>query len=109
MNTRTRHAIEYDLSTAVKKDGTIVAKDLVAYSNQGAYASHGHAIVANGITAFRHLYAPENIRAKAYTIYTNCPVGGAMRAYGIPSMLLILKPILMMWLLLWVWIHMISV
>ena len=85
VNTRTRHAIEYDLSTGVKKDGTIVAKDLVAYSNQGAYASHGHAIVANGITAFRHLYAPENIRAKAYTIYTNCPVGGAMRAYGIPQ------------------------
>ena len=56
-----------------------------AYSNQGAYASHGHAIAANGLTAFRLQYACPNIRGEAYTIYTNTPVGGAMRAYGIPQ------------------------
>ena len=56
-----------------------------AYSNQGAYASHGHAIAANGLTAWRLQYACPNIRGEAYTIYTNTPVGGAMRAYGIPE------------------------
>lgn len=85
LNTRTRHAIFYDLKMGVKKDGTIVAKEMTAVSNQGAYASHGHSIVANGATAWRHLYHCENIRAKAFTVYTNTPVGGAMRGYGIPQ------------------------
>lgn len=84
-NTRTRHAIEYDLTAGVDKEGRLVAKEMKAYSNQGAYASHGHAIAANGLTAFRLQYACPNIRGKAYTIYTNTPVGGAMRAYGIPQ------------------------
>ena len=84
-NTRTRHAIEYDLTAGVNRDGTILAKDMKAYSNQGAYASHGHAICANGLTAWRLQYACPNIRGTGYTIYTNTPVGGAMRAYGIPQ------------------------
>ncbi len=84
-NTRTRHSIEYDLTAGVDKTGHFVAKDMKAYSNQGAYASHGHAIAANGLTAWRLQYACPNIRGEAYTIYTNCPTAGAMRAYGIPQ------------------------
>lgn len=84
-NTRTRHSIEYDLTAGVSKEGKILAKDMKAYSNQGAYASHGHAIAANGATAWRHMYDVKNIRADAYTVYTNTPVGGAMRGYGIPQ------------------------
>ncbi|MDO4306230.1 MAG: xanthine dehydrogenase molybdenum-binding subunit XdhA [Eubacteriales bacterium] len=84
-NTRTRHSIEYDLTAGVDKEGRLVAKDMTAYSNQGAYASHGHAIAANGLTAWRLQYACPNIRGEAYTIYTNTPVAGAMRAYGIPQ------------------------
>ena len=85
VSTRTRHAIEYTFNAAVTKDGKLTAKAMTAISNQGAYASHGHSIVANGATAFRHLYEVANVRAKAYTVYTNTPVGGAMRGYGIPQ------------------------
>ena len=84
-NTRTRHSIEYDLTAGVDQEGHLLAKDMMAYSNQGAYASHGHAIAANGLTAWRLQYACPNIRGEAYTVYTNTPVGGAMRAYGIPQ------------------------
>lgn len=84
-NTRTRHSIEYDLTAGVKKDGHLSAKDMQSFSNQGAYASHGHAIAANGLTAWRLQYACPNIRGCAYTVYTNTPVAGAMRAYGIPQ------------------------
>ena len=52
-NTRTRHSIEYDLTAGVDKEGHLLAKDMKAYSNQGAYASHGHAIAANGLTSWR--------------------------------------------------------
>ena len=84
-NTRTRHSIEFDLAAGVDKDGKLLAKDMHSYSNQGAYASHGHAIAANGLTSWRLQYACPNIRGEAYTIYTNIPVGGAMRGYGIPQ------------------------
>ena len=84
-NTRTRHSIEYDLTAGVDKEGHLLAKDMKEYSNQGAYASHGHAIAANGLTSWRLQYACPNIRGEAYTIYTNTPVGGAMRGYGIPQ------------------------
>jgi len=85
LNTRTRHAIEYELILGCAPDGRITAKDMIAISNQGAYASHGHSIVANGATSWRHLYDTPHIRAAAYTVYTNTPVGGAMRGYGIPQ------------------------
>ena len=84
-NTRTRHSIEFDLAAGVDKEGKLLAKDMHSYSNQGAYASHGHAIAANGLTSWRLQYACPNIRGEAYTIYTNTPVGGAMRGYGIPQ------------------------
>lgn len=84
-NTRTRHSIEYDLTAGVDKGGHLIAKDMLAISNQGAYASHGHAIAANGLTAWRLQYVCPNIKGEAYTVYTNCPTAGAMRAYGIPQ------------------------
>ena len=72
-NTRTRHSIEFDLAAGVDKDGRLLAKDMHSYSNQGAYASHGHAIAANGLTSWRLQYACPNIRGEAYTclLYTS--------------------------------------
>lgn len=85
VSTRTRHKIYYNLRMALTGDGRILARDMNAVSNQGAYASHGHAIAANGATSWRHMYDIPNVRARAFTVYTNTPVGGAMRGYGIPQ------------------------
>ncbi|MEG1295618.1 MAG: molybdopterin cofactor-binding domain-containing protein, partial [Niameybacter sp.] len=85
--TRTRHAISFKLKTGVRPDGQIVTRYMEACSNQGAYTSHGHAIVSNAITGFRHIYQQEKaVKADAYTVFTNLPCGGAMRGYGIPQM-----------------------
>ncbi|MEG7529789.1 MAG: xanthine dehydrogenase molybdenum-binding subunit XdhA [Hungatella sp.] len=84
--TRVRHAIEMKVDAAVRKDGTLVARKLQAYSNQGGYASHGHAIVANTSNEFKQIYHDEKaLESDAYTVYTNITVGGAMRGYGIPQ------------------------
>lgn len=84
--TRVRHAIKFHVKAAVRKDGTLVARKLEAYSNQGGYASHAHAIVANSSNEFKQIYHEEKIlESDAYTIYTNLPTGGAMRGYGIPQ------------------------
>ena len=85
VSNRVRHAIQYHIVTWARKDGTIVARKLEAYSDQGAYASHGHAICAKGCGAFGQMYPCPNIEWDAYTVYTNKPASGAMRGYGIPQ------------------------
>ncbi|MGB4405529.1 MAG: xanthine dehydrogenase subunit XdhA [Sphaerochaeta sp.] len=83
--TRVRHAMKFHIVSYVRKDGTFAARSIVAYSNQGAYASHAHALVANAVNGFRMMYPVGAVKGEAYTVYTNLPTAGAMRAYGIPQ------------------------
>lgn len=85
VSTRVRHAIKSHIISWVRPDGTFVARKLEAFSDQGAYASHGHSICAKGVGAFPQLYPCDNVEADAYTIFTNKSVAGAMRGYGIPQ------------------------
>ena len=85
-NTRSRHPISFDVAAAVDGDMRLMARSCTAVSNQGGYASHGNAIVANAITGFRQLYLDRiGHHSTAYTVYTNRPAPGAMRGYGIPQ------------------------
>ena len=85
VSNRTRHAIRSHIISWVRPDGTFAARKLECFSNQGAYASHGHGIAAKGMNAFPQLYPCENVECDAYTVFTNLPVAGAMRGYGIPQ------------------------
>ena len=82
---RTRHGIKFHIISHVRKDGTYAARKIESFSNQGAYASHGHSIAAKGLGAFPQLYPCDNVEGDAYTVFTNRPVAGAMRGYGIPQ------------------------
>ena len=82
---RVRHAIKSHIITYARPDGRFVARKLEVFSNQGAYASHGHGIAAKGMGAFPQLYPCEHVSCDAYTVFTNRPVAGAMRGYGIPQ------------------------
>ena len=85
-NTRSRHPIAFDVAAAVDGEGNLMARSCRAVSNQGGYASHGHAIVANAITGFRQLYLDRiGHHSQALTVYTNRSAPGAMRGYGIPQ------------------------
>lgn len=84
--TRVRHAITFKVKALARKDGTLVARKFEAFSNQGGYASHGHAIVANAANEFKQIYQDEQVlESDSYTVYTNITTGGAMRGYGIPQ------------------------
>lgn len=83
--TRVRHAVKYHITSHVRKDGTFAARRLEAWSNQGAYASHGHGVLAKGATGFRQLYRSDACKGDAYTVFTNSVAAGAMRGYGIPQ------------------------
>ncbi|MCI8766206.1 xanthine dehydrogenase subunit XdhA [Schaedlerella sp.] len=85
VSNRVRHSIRSHIISWVRPDGTYAARKLEAFSDQGAYASHGHSIVAKGAGAFPQLYPCDNVEVDAYTIFTNKSVAGAMRGYGIPQ------------------------
>ena len=85
VSNRVRHSIRSHIISWVRPDGTYAARKLEAFSDQGAYASHGHSIVAKGAGAFPQLYPCENVEVDAYTVFTNKSVAGAMRGYGIPQ------------------------
>ena len=84
--TRTRHAFDWDVQAAASPDGTLLARTYRAWSNQGGYASHGHAIAANAANIFKQCYRDRvSLDSESYTVYTNRPTAGAMRGYGIPQ------------------------
>jgi len=70
----------------VTKDGRILARKLEAYANNGAYASHGHAICANCGNVFKDIYQDRlGAEIDCYTVWTSTATAGAMRGYGIPQ------------------------
>ncbi len=85
VSNRVRHAIRTHLISYVRPDGKIVARKAELFANSGAYASHGHSIVAKGMGSIPQLYPCDNMELDAYSVYTNRPVAGAMRAYGMPQ------------------------
>ncbi|QNL45366.1 xanthine dehydrogenase molybdenum-binding subunit XdhA [Oscillibacter hominis] len=85
VSNRVRHAIRTHIISWVRPDGAIVARKFEAFSNQGAYASHGHGVVAKGMGAFPQLYPCDNVECDCWSVYTNRPAAGAMRGYGIPQ------------------------
>ncbi|MCU6747248.1 MULTISPECIES: xanthine dehydrogenase subunit XdhA [Lachnospiraceae] len=82
---RVRHAIRIHIISWVRKDGTFAARKIECFSDQGAYASHGHSIGAKCMNCFPQLYPCPHIEGDSYTVFTNKSVAGAMRGYGIPQ------------------------
>ena len=85
IDTRTRHAMKFSLKTAVSKEGKLLGINMKVFSNNGAYASHGHTVVMSAGSKFRLLYNFNSIKYQPVTVYTNLPSAGAMRAYGCPQ------------------------
>ena len=85
VSNRVRHAIRTHIISYIRPDGTFAARKIECFSNQGAYASHGHGVVAKGMNAFPQQYPCDNVEGDCYSVYTNRPVSGAMRGYGIPQ------------------------
>lgn len=88
VSSRTRHAMNMELSTGVSEDGVLATREFNVEAFNGAYASHGQAICSKTMTTYAMLYAPKpgcSFEAKGVTAYTNMPVAGAMRGYGAPQ------------------------
>ena len=80
----TNHGCTITIKTGVKKDGTIMARQLTSYWDTGAYADCGPLVSRNSGFTSAGPYRIENVKIDAYCVYTNRPVATAFRGYGIP-------------------------
>ena len=85
MSNRVRHAIRFHIVSWVRPDGTMAARKVECFSNQGSYASHGHSIVAKAMGSFAQIYPCDHMECDAWTVFTKRPTAGAMRGYGMPQ------------------------
>lgn len=80
---RTRHPGTIWLKQGFRRDGTITAREAKIVFNSGAYGSHGPGVTAVATASLTSLYRCENVRLEGRCVYTNTPIAGAFRGYGV--------------------------
>ncbi len=80
---RSRHPGTVWLKQGFRKDGSIAARQARVTFDSGAYGSHGPGVTAVGTAALTSLYRCENVHLEGCCVYTNAPIAGAYRGYGV--------------------------
>ncbi len=79
---RSRHQFIHEITTGVKKDGTLVALKNECYLEGGAYSSFGIATVYYAGSLLAAPYKLPNMKYDGYRVFTNRPACGAQRGHG---------------------------
>jgi CO/xanthine dehydrogenase Mo-binding subunit len=83
--TSVRHPSVTYIKDAIKKDGTILGRQIKLIYNGGAYSLAGNVAVGNSIHGMTSVYRLPNLKADIYRVYTNQVQGGAFRGFGAPQ------------------------
>jgi len=81
-NTFIRQGMHARIKTGVTKSGRIVAEENKFYWDGGAYTEYGVNIARAGGYASTGPYDIPNVKADSICVYTNHPVGGPYRGFG---------------------------
>lgn len=85
ISTLTRHEAVVYCKTGVKKDGTLKAREMTIYWGAGAYAEKSPTVCIRGSLPAPGPYRIPHVKVDGYAVYTNKPVAGSYRGYGIPQ------------------------
>ncbi|MBW2096475.1 MAG: molybdopterin-dependent oxidoreductase, partial [Deltaproteobacteria bacterium] len=66
----------------MSRDGRLLAKESKIFADNGAYSSHGPAVMIAAAIRFDSVYRQQNIKTGATLVYTNNTPTGAYRGYG---------------------------
>ncbi len=83
--TSVRHPSVVYVKDALKKDGTILGRQIRLIYNGGAYSLAGNVAVGNSIHGMTSVYKLPALKADIYRVYTNQVQGGAFRGFGAPQ------------------------
>jgi CO/xanthine dehydrogenase Mo-binding subunit/aerobic-type carbon monoxide dehydrogenase small subunit (CoxS/CutS family) len=86
VSTSKRHAFTLYYKFGAARSGRLTAAHVTIIGNGGAYASLGTAVLTRSATMAIGPYDCPNVHVDAYEVYTNFPIGGAMRGFGAPQM-----------------------
>ncbi|HEY7035412.1 MAG TPA: xanthine dehydrogenase family protein molybdopterin-binding subunit [Thermomicrobiales bacterium] len=82
MVTTRRHGMNAWMRTAATGDGRLLAREVRAWFDTGAYADNGPRVVATGADAAPGPYRWEAVKVDAWGVYTNTSPAGSYRAFG---------------------------
>jgi len=77
-----RHPVRVDYKLGAKKDGTLVAAQVIFYVDKGAYASTGIAVMRKASSHATGPYKVPNVWVDVVGVFTNNNPCGAMRGFG---------------------------
>ncbi len=80
-----RHPVKMHYKTGATKDGKILAVQATLIGDTGAYASYGPAVITRAVVHAAGPYEVPNVRVDATFYYTNNPMAGAFRGFGVPQ------------------------
>ena len=83
--TSKRHPLKIKYKSAASKDGRLLAIDVKIIGDTGAYASYGLAVVSRSAIHATGPYEVPNVSIESVFAYTNNPIAGAMRGFGVPQ------------------------
>lgn len=82
MVTTRRHPMRARMRTAADRDGRLLAREVEAWFDTGAYADNGPRVTATGGDAAPGPYRWSAVRVDASCVYTNTAPSGSYRAFG---------------------------
>lgn len=80
-----RHSYIMKYKTGLKKDGKIIARQVLIISNSGAYAALGKSTLTKSTVHCCGPYNIPNVKVDGYLVYTNTLIGSSMRGMGVPQ------------------------
>jgi carbon-monoxide dehydrogenase large subunit len=83
--TTVRHPYIITCRSGVRKDGTLVARQVNILSDTGAYVSWGAWTLSKASIHAAGPYNIPHVKTEGVLVYTNNCVGGAMRGFGVPQ------------------------
>jgi len=83
-----RHPIQTQYRMGATKDGKLTAIHLVGIGDTGPYINAGEEVMMVMGSYGSSPYFVPHVKTEAYTIFTNNPIGGAFRGFGVPQVTL---------------------
>lgn len=80
-----RHPLVMHAKTGADRHGRLTALYCSMTSDGGAYASYGPAVITRAMVHCTGPYAIPNVEVDARFVYTNNPMCGAFRGFGVPQ------------------------
>lgn len=80
-----RHAEYLHYKTGATKDGRLTAMEAHILADTGAYASVGLIVISRSVSFGTGPYKIPSVKIEGHAVFTNNPIGGAMRGFGSPQ------------------------